>query len=56
MMPGWPPLSPCDRADLPPVHYLGFGFHADPVAPGTVALLEPVRARVGLVVELGHQR
>jgi SAM-dependent methyltransferase len=32
---------------------LGFGFHADACAPGILALLEPVRERDGLVVELG---
>ena len=41
------------RRDLAFVHHLGFGFHADLVAPGVVKLLEPVRARNGLVVELG---
>jgi SAM-dependent methyltransferase len=33
------------------VHHLGFGFHADAIAPGILALLEPVRG--GLVLELG---
>lgn len=41
------------RADLALVHHLGFGFHADRCAPGIVALLEPVRARGGVVLELG---
>ena len=45
--------EPYYRADLALVHHLGFGFHADLVAPGVIALLEPVRARAGLVVELG---
>jgi SAM-dependent methyltransferase len=45
--------EPYYRADLALVHHLGFGFHADLVAPGLLALLEPVRARSGLVVELG---
>ena len=45
--------EPYYRADLALVHNLGFGFHADLVAPGVIALLEPVRARSGLVVELG---
>jgi SAM-dependent methyltransferase len=45
--------EPYYRADLALVHHLGFGFHADLVAPGVIALLEPVRARSGLVVELG---
>jgi SAM-dependent methyltransferase len=35
------------------VHHRGFGFHADLTAPGVLALLEPVRERRGLVVELG---
>lgn len=39
--------------DLALVHHLGFGFHADACAPGIVALLEPVRRRGGLVVEVG---
>jgi SAM-dependent methyltransferase len=33
------------------VHHRGFGFHADAIAPGILALLEPVRG--GLVLELG---
>jgi SAM-dependent methyltransferase len=41
------------RADLARIHHLGFGFHADACAPGILALLEPVRERDGLVVELG---
>lgn len=41
------------RPDLALVHHLGFGFHADACAPGILALLEPVRARGGLVLELG---
>ena len=41
------------RRDLALVHHLGFGFHADACAPGILALLEPVRARNGLVLELG---
>lgn len=44
---------PYYRADLARVHHLGFGFHADTVAPGILALLEPVLARGGLVLELG---
>lgn len=39
--------------DLALVHHLGFGFHADACAPGILALLEPVRTRGGVVVELG---
>jgi SAM-dependent methyltransferase len=41
------------QPDLALVHHLGFGFHADACAPGILALLEPVRARGGLVLELG---
>ena len=41
------------RRDLALVHHLGFGFHADACAPGILALLEPVRTRGGVVVELG---
>ena len=41
------------RDDLALVHHLGFGFHADMCAPGILNLLEPVRARNGLVLELG---
>jgi SAM-dependent methyltransferase len=45
--------DPYYRRDLALVHHLGFGFHADACAPGIVALLEPVRERQGLVVEIG---
>ena len=57
--------SPCDdllevaehapyyRRDLALVHHLGFGFHAEACAPGMLGILEPVRERGGLVVELG---
>jgi SAM-dependent methyltransferase len=41
------------RRDLALIHHLGFGFHADDCAPGILALLEPVRAAGGLVLELG---
>ncbi len=41
------------RRDLARVHHEGFGFHADLCAPGILRLLEPVRERGGLVVELG---
>ncbi len=41
------------RADLARVHHLGFGFHADLCAPGILKLLEPVRDRGGVVVEMG---
>jgi SAM-dependent methyltransferase len=45
--------DPYYRRDLARVHHLGYGFHADACAPGILALLEPVRARGGLVLELG---
>ncbi len=45
--------EPYYRRDLALIHHLGFGFHADDCAPGVLALLEPVRERNGLVVELG---
>lgn len=45
--------EPYYRADLAYVHHVGFGFHADRCAPGILTRLEPVRARGGLVVELG---
>jgi SAM-dependent methyltransferase len=44
---------PYYRPDLALVHHLGFGFHADACAPGILELLEPVRDRDGVVVELG---
>ena len=44
---------PYYRDDLALVHHLGFGFHADACAPGILRLLEPVRERNGLVVEVG---
>jgi SAM-dependent methyltransferase len=45
--------EPYYRDDLALVHHLGFGFHADLTAPGILKLLEPVRGRDGLVLELG---
>ena len=45
--------TPYYRADLALVHHLGFGFHADLCAPGILAILEEVRERDGLVVEVG---
>ena len=45
--------EPYYRRDLALVHHLGFGFHADACAPGILELLEPVRERDGLVVEVG---
>lgn len=41
------------RPDLALIHHLGFGFHADLCAPGVMKTLESVRARGGVVVELG---
>jgi SAM-dependent methyltransferase len=48
-----PPEDPYYRRDLALVHHRGFGFHAAACAPGIVALLDPVRSRNGLVLELG---
>jgi SAM-dependent methyltransferase len=45
--------EPYYRRDLALVHHLGFGFHADLCAPGILERLAPVRARDGLVLELG---
>ena len=45
--------DPYYRRDLALVHHLGFGFHAERCAPGVLEILEPVRERGGLVVELG---
>jgi SAM-dependent methyltransferase len=50
---GAEPSRPYYRDDLALVHHLGFGFHADACAPGILARLEPVRARGGLVLEVG---
>jgi SAM-dependent methyltransferase len=47
------PGTPYYRDDLALIHHLGFGFHAEECAPGVLKLLEPVRDRNGLVVELG---
>jgi SAM-dependent methyltransferase len=49
-----PPASdPYYRGDLALVHHKGFSFHAEKCAPGILALLEPVRRRQGLVLEIG---
>ena len=48
-----PPEGPYYRRDLALVHHRGFGFYAAACAPGIVALLDPVRSRNGLVLELG---
>ena len=45
--------TPYYRRDLAVVHHLGFASHADMCAPGILELLEPVRVRRGVVVELG---
>ena len=41
------------RRDLALVHHRGFGLHAQACVPGILALLEPVRSREGIVLELG---
>jgi SAM-dependent methyltransferase len=41
------------RHDLALVHHRGFGAHAELCAPGIVDFLAPVRARQGLVLEIG---
>jgi len=41
------------RPALARIHHEGFGFHADACAPGILALLDGVRRRDGLVVEVG---
>jgi SAM-dependent methyltransferase len=48
-----PHRPPYYRPDLSLVHHRGFGFHADACAPGILALLESVRERGGLVLEVG---
>ena len=45
--------DPYYRAALAKIHHEGFGFHADACAPGILALLAPVLARQGLVLEIG---
>jgi SAM-dependent methyltransferase len=45
--------EPYYRHDLAYVHDRGYGFHADLCAPGILALLEPVRDRGGVVLEIG---
>src|SRR3974390_825610 len=47
------PRDPYYRDDLALVHHLGFGFHADDCAPSLLRILEPIRRRDGVVVELG---
>jgi SAM-dependent methyltransferase len=41
------------RRDLAMVHHRGFAGHPDNCAPGVIEFLAPVRARNGLVLELG---
>ena len=48
-----PTNEPYYRRDLAYVFDRGYGFHAEACAPGILALLEPVRARRGLVLEIG---
>lgn len=45
--------QPYYRRDLALVHHLGFARHAEACAPGVLALLAPVLARDGLVLEIG---
>jgi SAM-dependent methyltransferase len=45
--------DPHYRRDLALVHHRGFGFHADGCAPDLIELLAPIRARDGLVLEIG---
>jgi SAM-dependent methyltransferase len=45
--------EPYYRRDLAYTHQRGYAFHADACASGILALLEPVRERGGLVLELG---
>ena len=45
--------EPYYRHDLAYVHDQGYGVHAVNCAPGILALLEPVRERGGLVLEIG---
>jgi SAM-dependent methyltransferase len=46
-------VSPYYRRELALAHHRGFGFHAAACAPGIIELLQPIRARDGLVLELG---
>ncbi len=48
-----PTDEPYYRRDLAYVFDRGYGFHAEACAPGVLALLEPVRARHGLILEIG---
>jgi SAM-dependent methyltransferase len=48
-----PNSEPYYRHDLAYVFDQDYGFHAEIGAPGILALLEPVRARQGLILEIG---
>jgi SAM-dependent methyltransferase len=45
--------DPYYRDDLAYVFDQGYGFHAESCAPGLLGLLEPIRQRNGLVLEIG---
>lgn len=45
--------EPYYRGDLALAHHRGFASHAAACAPGILDLLEPVRRRDGLVIEIG---
>jgi SAM-dependent methyltransferase len=45
--------EPIYRHDLASIHHRGYGYHADSCAPGILAMLEPIRERRGLVLEIG---
>ena len=45
--------DPYYRPALARIHHEGFGFHADACAPGILTLLDDLRGRDGLVVEVG---
>lgn len=47
------PFDPYYRPDLALIHHKGFAFHAEACAPGVLSLLEPIRERNGLVLEIG---
>jgi SAM-dependent methyltransferase len=47
------PSVPYYGRDLARIHHEGFAFHAEAVAQGILALLEPVRERGGLILEIG---
>ncbi len=47
------PIEPYYRPDLARVHHLGFAGHAANCAPGILNLLEPIRSRDGVVLEIG---